>query len=382
MLTRSILAAVLLQTLSSLPGVAVSARGQEVTPLQKSDIVRLLTGGTYSDSEIAGMIGRSCLSFRPTDRDLQNFRTLGASETVMSAVQACSAQGPVSPAETQGRPAEAVTPTGTPPTTVAPAVESGEVTLFLAPRRVEVDLGEAVTITAELTYGATAARGIQLELREVLGGGAGTLLESVATDQTGVASFRIPPATEAGTRQFIVVAAGRALQGASLIEVTATSPERVELEPAPPVPSPPAEESAEDALARADGLSRQGQFGNAGAIYTRLAEQYRDNVDVLASYGSHLARAGDHERAEAVLQGARALDPSRVDVRKTLGYLALWRTDADAAIGWFLGVKDLAPEDPDVWRGLGQAYAAAGREREAREALRRADELERSPGPP
>jgi hypothetical protein len=101
MLTRSILAAVLLQALSSFPVAAEAAYGQEVTPLQKSDIVRLLTGGTYTDVEIAGMIGRSCLSFRPTDRDLQNFRTLGASETVMSAVQTCAARDPVLPAETR-----------------------------------------------------------------------------------------------------------------------------------------------------------------------------------------------------------------------------------------------------------------------------------------
>jgi tetratricopeptide (TPR) repeat protein len=382
MLTRSILAAVLLQALSSFPVAAEAAYGQEVTPLQKSDIVRLLTGGTYTDVEIAGMIGRSCLSFRPTDRDLQNFRTLGASETVMNAVQTCAARDPVLPAETRAQPAEAVTPTGTPPGAVAPAAGSGEVTLFLSPRRVEVDLGEAVTITAELTYGATAARGIQLELREALDGSPGTLLESAATDQNGVASFRIPPATEAGTRLFMVVSAGRTLQGLSLVEVTAISPEAVEPEPSPQVPASPVEESVDDALGRANELSRQGQFGNATAIYARLAREVPGNVDVLASYGSHLARAGDHEQAEAVLQRARALDPSRVDVRKTLGYLALWRTDVDAAIGWFLGVKDIAPEDADVWRGLGQAYAAAGREREAREALRRADELERSPGTP
>jgi tetratricopeptide (TPR) repeat protein len=382
MLTRSFLAAVLLQALSGFPVAAEAAYGQEVTPLQKSDIVRLLTGGTYTDAEIAGMIGRSCLSFRPTDRDLQNFRTLGASETVMNAVQTCAARDPILPAETRGQPAEAVTPTGTPPGAVAPAAGSGEVTLFLSPRRVEVDLGEAVTITAELTYGATAARGIQLELREALDGSPGTLLESAATDQNGVASFRIPPATEAGTRRFMVVSAGRTLQGLSLVEVTAISPEAVEPEPSPQVPASPVEESVDDALGRANELSRQGQFGNATAIYARLAREVPGNVDVLASYGSHLARAGDHEQAEAVLQRARALDPSRVDVRKTLGYLALWRTDVDAAIGWFLGVKDIAPEDADVWRGLGQAYAAAGREREAREALRRADELERSPGTP
>jgi len=263
-----------------------------------------------------------------------------------------------------------------------PAAGSGEVTLFLAPRRGEADPGEAVTITAELTYGATAARGIQLELREVFDGGPGTLVESATTDQNGVASFRISPATEAGTRRFTVVAAGRSLQGASFVEVTVSSPEAAEPEPAPPATSPATEESVEDALTRAGGLSSRGQFGSADAIYAQLAEEYPSNVDVLASYGGHLARTGDHEQAEAVLQRARALDPSRVDVRKTLGYLALWRTDADAAIGWFLGVKDLAPEDAEIWRGLGQAYAAVGREREAREALRRANELERSPGLP
>ncbi|MEK6254874.1 MAG: hypothetical protein N2B05_09285, partial [Gemmatimonadales bacterium] len=44
-----------------------AVRAQDAEPLQKSDIIRLLTGTTYTKAEVAGIIRQSCLSFAPTE---------------------------------------------------------------------------------------------------------------------------------------------------------------------------------------------------------------------------------------------------------------------------------------------------------------------------
>src|SRR5207302_7398337 len=43
--------------------------GQQAHPLRKSDLIRLLSGSTFSQEEIAGMVRRTCLSFAPSGRD-------------------------------------------------------------------------------------------------------------------------------------------------------------------------------------------------------------------------------------------------------------------------------------------------------------------------
>ena len=57
---------------------ATAARAQEAVPLHKGDLVRFLTGSTYSKPEIAAIVRRACLAFGPTTRDYQDFRGLGA----------------------------------------------------------------------------------------------------------------------------------------------------------------------------------------------------------------------------------------------------------------------------------------------------------------
>ncbi|MEE8487596.1 MAG: hypothetical protein V3S56_05465, partial [Gemmatimonadota bacterium] len=63
--------------------------------LRKSDIVRLLSGSTYTVAEVATIIRTNCLSFTPTERDYNDFRSLGADATVVSAIEGCvSVEGP------------------------------------------------------------------------------------------------------------------------------------------------------------------------------------------------------------------------------------------------------------------------------------------------
>ena len=51
---------------------ATAARAQEAVPLHKGDLVRFLTGSTYSKPEIAAIVRRACLAFGPTARDYQD----------------------------------------------------------------------------------------------------------------------------------------------------------------------------------------------------------------------------------------------------------------------------------------------------------------------
>ncbi len=65
-------------------------RAQEAMPLRKSELVRLLSGGTYAQEEITAMVIRACLAFLPTSRDRDDLRALGASRTLLAAVDRCA----------------------------------------------------------------------------------------------------------------------------------------------------------------------------------------------------------------------------------------------------------------------------------------------------
>ena len=343
---------------------AAPSRAQQATPLQKSDVVRLLTGGTYGESEIAGMIRRGCLSFEPTSRDLENFRALGASDEVVAAVQACMTEARVR------RPPAAI-PAATPAVRAGARTPPPDLTLFLVPRDVAVSAGDRVEVTAELTWGSGPASGIELELREE-----GRSIAVATTGARGRATFGIPPTMRPGIRRFSVVAPGRMVEGANVVRVEASAAAGAEAEETGESVEVP-EEDWRSMLARADRLSLDGRYGGAEAIFERLvSEEAATRVDVLASYGAHLARTGRHGDAEAVLRRAWEVDPSRVDVRKALGLVKLWQGEYEQAEEWLRGVTEETPEDVEAWRGLGRALAASGHEREARRAFRRADELE------
>src|SRR5256885_3570333 len=69
---------------------AGSAATQGVEPLHKSDLVRLLASPLIHKGEVADLIRRNCLAFRPTERDWSDLRTLGADVDVLSSVGACT----------------------------------------------------------------------------------------------------------------------------------------------------------------------------------------------------------------------------------------------------------------------------------------------------
>jgi len=81
---------------------------QQAHPLRKSDLIRLLSGSTFSQDEIAGMVRRTCLSFAPSGRDRADFASLGASAAILREIDACTRRD-------QARAATPVPPRRAPP---------------------------------------------------------------------------------------------------------------------------------------------------------------------------------------------------------------------------------------------------------------------------
>src|SRR4051812_12242393 len=63
---------------------------QTPKPLDKIEIVRLLTNPLFAQSEVADVVRRSCISFRPTERDWDDLRNAGAGGEVIASVATCT----------------------------------------------------------------------------------------------------------------------------------------------------------------------------------------------------------------------------------------------------------------------------------------------------
>ena len=184
---RIIRYALLAAVLASSPATGIA---QEAEPLQKSDIIRLLTGTTYSKAEVAGIIRQSCLSFTPTERDLSDFRALGADETVMAAIGGCSG---------------------------GPAVAPVALQLSMDRRVFDVTVGDTVRIPAGVRRAGAVEGGLGLQL---VGSGAltGGSDARAVTDPSGQATFVFPVGTRAG-RYNLTIEAAQPLGGSRAVTV-------------------------------------------------------------------------------------------------------------------------------------------------------------------
>jgi len=149
-----------------------AVRAQDAEPLQKSDIIRLLTGTTYSKAEVAGIIRQSCLSFAPTQRDRTDFRALGADDSVMTAIEGCG---------------------GAPPPVAAPALQFN-----MSQRIFDASAGDTLQIPVAVNRGSSGESGLRLQLV-----GSGALVDGsdarAVTDANGRGSFVFPVGNRAGT---------------------------------------------------------------------------------------------------------------------------------------------------------------------------------------
>ncbi|MEP7067452.1 MAG: tetratricopeptide repeat protein, partial [Gemmatimonadota bacterium] len=195
-----------------------AARAQEAVPLHKGDLVRFLTGSTYSKPEIAAIVRRACLAFAPTTRDYQNMRELGATTAVVDAMKTCTVNN--------NKVARAV---ATAPAPVRP------MELSLPYRGVTAAAGSVALYTVSVHRGPTPLAGVRLLLhgsREIAGGAHAELIAN--TDRDGRATFSIPAGTNAGNTSLrIADADGVEMRGVTDFVLTTlpASPSLVKVNP-------------------------------------------------------------------------------------------------------------------------------------------------------
>jgi tetratricopeptide (TPR) repeat protein len=414
-------AAILFAVLAACPGLA---QGQDPgarrpAPLSKSDLTRLLSGGTYTRPEVVAIVQRSCLSFEPSARDLADLRQLGADATILAAIDAC-ASPPPTPAE---------------PTPLL---------ISLSTPRLAARVGGTATLTVQLRGPEGPRAGVQLVLRgtENIPGGLASTMRAT-TDAQGQARFRVPAGTGAASHSLVVTAVGESLTGpvGVVLDVAAGSPARVEVEPdrlvLPDEPTgtlevsavafdrygnrvpnavltlraratsrglvgtpPPVQESTRTAdasgtvlftvpataeLARyvlevqSDGLTLASLPVMPSPV-TAIAEAPEPEEQGPPTAGDPEEAAPDpaDERQPQIEQAVEEAGETAAIVlqRKQLAAEALASGDAEGALRLYQGAVSLDPDDAEAWFELGRAWAAAGEMDEARAAFRRALELD------
>src|SRR5438477_4734837 len=180
-------------------GVAAFAAplaAQSPPPLDKTELIRLLTNPLFAQTEVADVVRRSCLTFRPTERDWADLRNAGAGGEVIATAAACD--GPRASSSSAASPSNE---------TVQP------VTAVAQPAEVITTAGTAASVRVRLSRGRTPLRRTTLALRGTTSLGM-TRDASAVTDDSGIAVFRLPAVSRAGTHQFeIRSGAGATLPG-------------------------------------------------------------------------------------------------------------------------------------------------------------------------
>ncbi len=237
---RASVPALALALLLAIPAVLAAQGG---APLQKSEIVRLLAGGTYTNAEVAEIIRQNCLSFTPTTRDRSDFRTLGADDAVLRALDAC----------VEGRAGEAA----------APAPTGAEI--VTRRENWEARAGEETFLTAYVERAGAPVAGETLVLAgaTAIEGGPADDPRAV-TESDGRAVFRLFPGTAARTYDLAVRSLDRpGLAPATLsLRVGPGAPAAVD------APDPPIDPSAGPVVVR---VVVRDAWGNPVAAGTPLA---------------------------------------------------------------------------------------------------------------
>ena len=210
-------------------------------PLRKTDLIRLLTDSALSPAQVAAQVGKSCLAFTPTARDRANLVALGADSGVMARIDACAraratAVRPPPPAAPPAQPAP-VTPAPVPSPTPVAAPRPVAVPLV---SRVQAVAGGTTLVGVALKRGDDPVAGARLVLlgsARVSGGGADA---AAVTDARGLAQFRFPAGSRAGTYRLGVMVDGDSLAAPVEVQLTivAPAPPPAPAAPAAPVPAP------------------------------------------------------------------------------------------------------------------------------------------------
>ncbi len=198
-------------------GVPCRVATQGSQPLRKTDVIRLLSNPLISRSEVADLIRRNCVAFRPTPRDWADLRDFGADSEVLSSIGEC---GTTSAAQR-----------------AAPMLP---LTAVLLPARLSVIVGGDAVARVQVRRGELPQARVPLVLRGSSGIPGGPPQDAQATtDASGGAVFRFPVGRLPATYTFeVVTGSGASLPGRPSLElvvgpsgpaVAAVQPGRVEL---------------------------------------------------------------------------------------------------------------------------------------------------------
>ncbi|HEV2180897.1 MAG TPA: hypothetical protein VGR59_11280, partial [Gemmatimonadaceae bacterium] len=185
------------------------AHTQAETALRKSDLVRYLTGSTYSKSEIAAIVRRNCLAFVPSTRDRDDLKQLGATDEILREIDRCVNSGNRASS----------TPTPVKPAAPAPPVTP---TLTVINGLASAQSGSVAYISVDLARGDAPVAGARLMLKGATDIPGGARSDPVAiTDNSGRATFTVPAGTHAGTyRMTVVTPDGSPLAGTTAVSLS------------------------------------------------------------------------------------------------------------------------------------------------------------------
>jgi hypothetical protein len=202
----------------ALASVIAPLAAQSPPPLDKTELIRLLTNPLFAQTEIADVVRRSCLTFRPTERDWADLRSAGAAGEVIASAAACDTRRTSSAAVTMAASEE---PLPQPITAVA------------QPAEIMITAGNAPSVRVRLSRGRTPLRRTTLALRGTTALGLSRDASAV-TDDSGIAVFRLPTVSRAGTHEFeIRTGSGATLPGQPgvLLSVRSARPSRLRVTP-------------------------------------------------------------------------------------------------------------------------------------------------------
>ena len=202
----------------ALATLAAPLAAQSPPPLDKTELIRLLTNPLFGQTEVADVVRRSCLKFHPTERDWADLRSAGAGGEVIASAAACDSRR-----------------TSSAGSSVASSSDEAPQPLSAVaqPADVVTTVGMGGSVRVRLSRGRTPIRRTTLALRGTTALGLARDASAV-TDDSGIAVFRLPPVSRTGSHQFeIRTGSGATLPGqpAVLYSVRSSRPNRLRLTP-------------------------------------------------------------------------------------------------------------------------------------------------------
>jgi hypothetical protein len=198
---------------------APAAAAQAPRPLEKVELIRLLTNPLFAQSEVADVVRRSCIGFRPTERDWADLRNAGASGEVIATVAACdnrrtASSATVRPASSSGAtslaqalppaPPPQPPPAPPPPPPPAPPPAPPPLTAVALTSEVVANSGASSSARVMVHRSGVRQRGVILTLRGTTALGLARDASAI-TDDSGIAVFPLPGSNQPGTHRFEIV---------------------------------------------------------------------------------------------------------------------------------------------------------------------------------